>query len=145
MRMFRNWSARHGTAVGVGVFGSDGFDKDPTGLADLLSDHQRLQQWLVDHDLPLSYDREGLACVEARLDGWRADPLIRPQLDNEVGTYLGSVIVASVPGAVWTVWPNGHPVVTVASGREIDVVAFAANCVASGAPSLMSVLESAGR
>lgn len=51
----------------------------------------------------MSYDGEGLASVEARIDGWRADPLLRPQLDNEVGTYLGSVILASVSGAAWTV------------------------------------------
>ena len=66
-------------------------------------------------------------------------------LGNELGTYLGSVIVACVPDAVWTVWPNGHPVVTVAGGREIDVVALASERTVSGEPSLVSVLETAGR
>ena len=127
------------------MLGSNGFDTNPTGLADLLSHHERLQQWLADQDEPLSHDSRGLARVEARIDGWRADPLIRPQLGNEIGTYLGRVIVASVPGAVWTVWPNGHPVVTLTSGRHIDVVALAARHVTSGAPSLTSVLEAAGR
>ncbi|TWP33981.1 DUF6278 family protein [Leekyejoonella antrihumi] len=54
-------------------------------------------------------------------------------------TYLGSVIVAAAPGATWTVWPNGHPVVSLASGRDIEVVAVASQRVASGAPSLRGV------
>lgn len=141
VRLLRNWLARHGTAVGVAVNGSDGFDKNPAGLANLLSRHERLQQWLADQDVPLSYDVGGLARVEGCMDGWRADPLIRPQLGNEIGTFLGSVIVATVSSAVWTVWPNGHPVVALTSGRKIDVAALAARSVASGAPSLASVLN----
>lgn len=127
------------------MFGADGFDKNPAGLAELLSHHERLQEWLADQEVTLSYDGEGLARVEGCIDGWRVDPLIGPQLANEVGTYLGSVIVASVPGAVWTVWPNGHPVVTLAGGGEIDAVALTSERVASGQPSLTTVLETARR
>jgi hypothetical protein len=43
---------------------------------------------------------------------------------NEVGLYLGSLIVATVPGACWVMWPNGHPVVGFASGRELDTTAI---------------------
>lgn len=43
----------------------------------------------------------------------------------EVGLFLGTVIINGGAGARWRVWPNGHPVIVTASGRELDVVALA--------------------
>jgi hypothetical protein len=48
---------------------------------------------------------------------------VRRALDNDCGLYLGTVIVGHQPHARWHVWPNGHPVIRLASGRELDVVA----------------------
>jgi len=40
---------------------------------------------------------------------------------TEAGLFLGTVIVATIAGAKWRLWPNGHPVVRLASGRDLDV------------------------
>jgi SAM-dependent methyltransferase len=37
------------------------------------------------------------------------------------------VIVATIAGARWRLWPNGHPVVRLASGRDLDVAAMASD------------------
>ncbi len=44
------------------------------------------------------------------MDAWSADPELGSLLGNEIGTYLGTVIVKRIPGAAWKVWSNGHPV-----------------------------------
>jgi hypothetical protein len=58
---------------------------------------------------------------------------------NEAGRFLGTVIVAGVPGARWRLWPNGHPVVRLPGGRDLDVVAVAHDRVDTGTPLLADV------
>ncbi|MPZ67373.1 MAG: hypothetical protein GEU83_18350 [Pseudonocardiaceae bacterium] len=70
-------------------------------------------------------DPEDLSALERHLDAWAIAPEIGPSLGNEVGLYLGTVIVKNVPGAGWLAWPNGHPVVRLQSGRDLDVIALA--------------------
>ena len=62
---------------------------------------------------------------------------------TEAGLFLGSVIVATVPGARWRLWPNGHPVVRLASERDLDVTAMASDRVTNGAPLLADIYASA--
>jgi hypothetical protein len=62
---------------------------------------------------------------------------------TEAGLFLGSVIVATVVGARWRLWPNGHPVVHLASGRDLDVAAMASDRVSKGAPRLADVYADA--
>jgi hypothetical protein len=62
---------------------------------------------------------------------------------TEAGLFLGSVIVATVAGARWRLWPNGHPVVHLASGRDLDVAAVASDRVNRGAPRLADVYPDA--
>jgi hypothetical protein len=38
---------------------------------------------------------------------------------------LGNVIVEHVDGSKWKVWPNGHPVIQLRSGADLDVTAIA--------------------
>jgi hypothetical protein len=57
-------------------------------------------------------------------------------LGSHAGLYLGTVIAGSVPGAHWQLWPNGHPVVRLPSGRDLDVVAIATNQISEGSPRL---------
>lgn len=57
-------------------------------------------------------------------------------LASEAGLFLGTVIIASVPRARWQVWPNGHPVVSLSSGHDLDVLAMAHDRVNRGAPCL---------
>ena len=68
--------------------------------------------------------------------GERRDDQEIAVLGTEVGLFLGTVITASVRGARWRVWPNGHPVVRLASGRELDVAAIGSARVHAGAPRL---------
>ena len=53
------------------------------------------------------------------------------------------MIVRTVPGAVWQVWPDGRPVVRLSSGREIDVVAAGETWAAGGSPELTQVYAEA--
>ena len=64
-------------------------------------------------------------------------------LGNEAGLFLATVIIASVAGARWRVWPNGHPVVRLASGRELDAVAVGDDRVSKGAPRLTAAYADA--
>ena len=59
----------------------------------------------------------------------QGDKLIKERL---AGLFLGSVIVATVAGARWRLWPNGHPVVRLASGRDLDVDTMANDRVSKG-------------
>lgn len=93
----------------------------------------------------LRYDVNGLTTVEGLIDLWNADADISPALANEVGTYLGTVLVKEVDGASWHIWPNDHLVVRLMSARDIDVVDLAARRMASGRPTLPGVLMKASR
>jgi hypothetical protein len=64
-------------------------------------------------------------------------------LGNEIGLYLGTVIVRNVLGARWHAWPNGHPVVRLHSGRELDVIALVGQRLRDGGPELLSIYSEA--
>jgi hypothetical protein len=57
-------------------------------------------------------------------------------LASHVGLYLATVIAGTVPGARWRLWPNGHRVLRLPSGRNIDVIAIANRRVSMGSPLL---------
>jgi hypothetical protein len=44
------------------------------------------------------------------------------------------VIVSTIHAAHWRLWPNGHPVVRLASGRDLDVIALANDRLRSDSP-----------
>jgi hypothetical protein len=62
---------------------------------------------------------------------------------NQAGLFLGTVIISTVPGARWRLWPNGHPVVRLSSGLDLDVVAMANDRVDTGQPRLTEVYANA--
>ena len=103
--------------------GTPGFG-DPDRLQELLSAHNEVLRWAAERNLALSDEPEGLSALDGALDKWAMDPVIGHKLGNEVGLYLGNVIVKSVGGAHWSVWPNGHPVVRLVSGRDLEVTAL---------------------
>jgi hypothetical protein len=105
------------------VYGTPGFE-DPDRLRELLSKHDEVLHWAAERNLALSDEPEGLTALDGALNEWAVDPVIGHRLGNEVGLYLGSAIVKSVEGARWSVWPNGHPVVRLVSGRDLDVTAL---------------------
>lgn len=127
---------------GVAVFGPSGFD-EPDNLRELMHrQHGVLDQWLADRGDEVGHDRDGLARVDAVLAEGSDVPEIAHRLGNEVGTFLGCVLVTAVPGAEWAVWPNGHPVVSVGTD-EFDVIELVRGRLDTGAPALPEVLDRA--
>jgi len=126
-RITQGWSRwvrspRHGIARGVAVFGSPGFQKDPEALADLLADCSQLRAWAQSHGLHLDDSPESLIALDDALDRF-ADQQATQRLASEAGRYLGTVLARHGGGARWQVWPNGHPVIRMPSGHQLDVVA----------------------
>lgn len=137
-RFRRRWMGhKHGVARGVVVYGSPGFGGSDS-LQELLMRCERLRQWSSDHGLTLDDEPDSLALLDLRLDSWNADPSHHGKVDlsNEVGKYLGSVIIKHVPGSSWTAWPNGHPVIRLLSGKELDVTRLSNDRVSHSGRSL---------
>jgi hypothetical protein len=129
-----NWRKKRGPAFGVAVF-SDG-ETDPEGVAELLSECELLRSHAQLAGVELDDSAASLEALDQLLPRWRDDEESLPWLGNDAGLYVGTVIVRTVTGAVWEIWPNGHPVVRLTSGREIDVVASGHAWASSGAPEL---------
>ena len=125
------------------MFGAPGFADDPEGLAVLLGRHERITEWTRAAGLDLQVSASGLQTVDAMIDEWRDDESIAPALSNEVGLFLGDVLLHEVSGSHWHVWPNGHPVIRLKKGQEIDVTAQARTRASEGQPHLSATLEKA--
>ncbi|MFC8124885.1 DUF6278 family protein [Streptomyces sp. NPDC057302] len=115
------------------------FDADPAGVAELLSECELLRSQAATAGLELDDSPASLSALDQLLPRWRDDPELLPWLGNDAGLYLGSVIVRTVPGTTWHVWPGGSPVVRLASGREIQVVEAGLDWAVQGAPELSQV------
>jgi hypothetical protein len=132
-----NWRKKRGPAFGVAVFSDDG--TDAVGVGELLSECELLRAQAGQDGVELDDSAASLEALDQLVPRWRDDEEILPWLGNDAGLYLGTVIVRTVAGAAWAIWPNGHPVVRLASGREIDVVADGHTWAATGAPELSCV------
>jgi hypothetical protein len=132
---------KYGTAQGIAVLGSSRF-KNSRRLSTMLTVSAEFADWAADHGLPLTAEPESLTALDEQLDEW-ANSEVGPSLGNEVGLYLGTVIVRRVPEAEWVAWPNGHPVVRLRSGTELDVVRMADLRLHSGRPHLAEVYQDA--
>lgn len=109
---------------------------DPEGIAGLLSECELLRSQAAQDGVRLDDSAASLEALDQLLPRWRDDEEVLHWLGNDAGLYLGTVIVRTVPGAAWEIWPSGQPVVRLASGREFDVVASGHEWAASGAPEL---------
>jgi hypothetical protein len=93
-----------------------------------LNDHLRrwpaLRSRAESHGLALSGVPEDLQRLDEVIGEQPHDAVVTA-LVGEVGLFLSTVIIYSAAGARWRVWPNGHPVIVTAAGRELDVVALA--------------------
>jgi len=85
-------------ARGVAVFGSPGLEPDAATMRSLFGHHERLAEWLSKAGHDLTYDADCLAVVESSIDSWRDNTQISPMLANEVGTFLGTVVVRVAEG-----------------------------------------------
>ena len=139
MRMRRK-ARRHEMARGVAVFtnaespGSN-FVKGP------LPEGGRLHQWALDHGVDLTDDLASLELLESHLDEWNGDQdhFEHVDLGNEIGVYVGNVILAHAQDSKWRVRPNGHPVIVLGVGRKIDVIAMTNDRVNGKGASLGSI------
>ena len=111
----------------------------------LLSQCAELRAWATVHGVTLDDEPESLSVLDRLLDAWNAEPQIRSVLVNEVGCYVGTVIAKHVPGARWRVWPNGHPVVQLPAGGDLDVIAQADPRLNDRCGTLTSIYVNASR
>ncbi|MDO0937805.1 DUF6278 family protein [Streptomyces sp. DG2A-72] len=109
---------------------------DAEGIAELLSECELLRSQASEEGVQLDDSAASLEELDQLVPRWRDDEEILPWLGNDAGLYLGTVIVRTVPGAAWEIWPNGQPVIRLASGREFDVVASGQEWASSGVPEL---------
>ncbi|MFE7130476.1 DUF6278 family protein [Streptomyces sp. NPDC057638] len=139
-----NWLKRQDPAAEEGGF--PGADTDPersAAIAELFSECELLRVRAERLGLELDDTPDSLAALDQLPPRWRDDPEELPWVGNDAGLYLGTVIVRTVPGAVWHIWPGGHPVVRLASGREIGVVEAGLDWAVHGAPELSQVYAEA--
>ena len=110
-RWRRRWMGhKHGVARGTAVFTSNG-SNDADLPRDFHLPSERLRVWSRDHGVTLDESPESLSLLDGHLDAWNADATHHDKVDlsNEVGIYVGSVIVKHVEGAHWRVWPKRAP------------------------------------
>lgn len=138
--LISQWRKRHGTPRGFAVFG-DGGRPDPAMLAELLGECQLLRARAADDGVELDDSAASLSALDQLVPSWRdEEEQALDRLGNDAGLYLGTVIVRTVPGAGWQVWPNGRAVVRLATGREIDTVELGHGWAENGSPELSQVL-----
>lgn len=140
-----NWLRRHaddGERDGP-VTAQDGDPERAEAITELLSECELLRARANQAGLELDDSPGSLSALDQLPPRWRDDPEELPWLGNDAGLYLGTVIVRTVPGAAWHIWPGGHPVVRLVSGREIGVVEAGLDWAVNGAPELSHVYAEA--
>lgn len=134
---------KHGTARGMALHGPGGpqlRDRHPA-----LLQPEELPRLLAERGQEFGFTPACLAATETAIGIWQQDPETASPLGNEVGLLLGGVLVEEIPGARWALWPNGHPVVQLPTGQEVDVLAIATTRASRGHPALAEVLAKARR
>lgn len=91
---------------------------DPEGIAEPLSECELLRSHAAREGVQLDDSVGSLEALDQLVPRWRDDEETMSWLGNDAGLYLGTVIVRTVPGAAWAIWPNGQPVVRLDSGRS---------------------------
>jgi hypothetical protein len=71
-----------------------------------------------------------------------AHPDVAAWLPIEAGSYLGTVMIRTVPGAGWHTAPDGRPVVRLRSGAQVDVLG-AASTGPAGPSTLTAIYQRA--
>ncbi|MEU2434540.1 MULTISPECIES: DUF6278 family protein [unclassified Streptomyces] len=137
-----NWRRRHSAERGGQALAPPA-GEDPDGVGELLAECELLRVRAGQQGLDLDDTPESLEALDQLPPRWRDDPEELPWLGNDAGLYLGTVIVRTVRGASWHVWPGGHPVVRLASGREVNVVEAGLDWAVNGSPELSQVYAEA--
>ncbi|MFJ6792773.1 DUF6278 family protein [Streptomyces sp. NPDC091268] len=129
-----NWLNRHQTERGAGLAAA--LAADPEGINELFSECEMLRGQARRAGLELDGSPASLEALDQLMPRWRRDPEAVPWLGNDAGFYLGTVIITSIPGTAWEVWPNGQPIIRLASGRELNVVESGVSWAMTGSPEL---------
>ena len=129
-----NWLHRHETEQGTGLAAA--LADDPEGIVEMFSECEMLRVQARAAGLQLDETQVSLEALDQLMPRWRRDPEIVPWLGNDAGFYLGTVIIRTIPGAAWQVWPNGQPVIRLASGRELNVIESGVSWAMTGSPEL---------
>ena len=108
---------------------------------DLLSECARFRERARRAAVELDDTPGSLEALDRLLLLWRAHPGGAAWLPIEAGSYLGTVIIRTVPGAGWHTAADGRPVVRLRSGAQVDVRG-AASTGAPG-PSLTAIYQRA--
>lgn len=135
------WRKRYGEVRGAAV--PESLAEDPEGVAEVLSECELLRARAESEGVELDDTAVSLERLDQLVPRWRDDPDELSWLGNDAGLYLGTVVVRTVPGASWRVWPSGRPVILLASGRELDVVEAGHEWAESGTPELSQVYAEA--
>ncbi|MFJ6215297.1 DUF6278 family protein [Streptomyces sp. NPDC092296] len=106
------------------------------GIGELLAECELLRGQADEAGVALDDTPASLAALDQLLPRWRDDPDASEWLGNDAGLYLGTVIVRTVPGAAWRVWPGGRPTLLLPGGRELDVVGLGHSWATDGTPEL---------
>ncbi|AWZ06672.1 MULTISPECIES: DUF6278 family protein [unclassified Streptomyces] len=130
-----NWLNRNETDRGASGLAAALAD-DPEGINELFAECEMLRAHARSAGLELDETPRSLEELDQLMPRWRRDPEITPWLGNDAGFYLGTVIIRSVQGAGWQVWPNGQPMIRLASGRELNVVESGVSWAMTGSPEL---------
>lgn len=109
---------------------------DREGIAELLAECELLRSQAAAAGVSLDDSADSLSALDQLTPRWRDDPERTSWLGNDAGLYLGTVILHTVPGSAWQVWPNGRPVILLASGREVDVVSAGLDWAECGTPEM---------
>src|SRR5258708_1432741 len=71
---------------------------------------EKVRSWARAHGFTLNRVPEDQELLDQAIDEWGKEAQVAA-LGNEVGLFLGTLIIVGVAGARWRAWPNGHPVV----------------------------------
>jgi hypothetical protein len=130
------WRHRRPDSLGVAVAHANDGAHDPASVGELLGECELLRVRAAQHGVVLDNSEASLTALDQLVPTWRDDPDVMTWLGNDAGLYLGTVIVRTVPAAAWQIWPDGRPVVRLASGRQIDTVAVGHAWAENGSPEL---------
>jgi hypothetical protein len=146
-QQWRRWlpGPKHGLARGALVYGTSRHP-GPEQLHALLGQYKSLQEWARLHGFDLDPVPENLAVLDAAIERFIEEDGRNTQMsamESGAGRFLGTLIVCTIHGTHWRLWPNGHPVVRLASGRDLDVIALTDSRLRSGQPYLADIYADA--
>ncbi|MEU9603246.1 DUF6278 family protein [Streptomyces sp. NPDC048057] len=138
-----NWLKRHGPERKDALAAAVDDPERAAAIAELFAECELLRVRVERMGLELDDSPASLSALDQLPPRWRDDQEELPWFGNDAGLYLGTVIVRTIDGASWHLWPGGHPVVRLASGREIGVVEAGLDWALYGAPELSRVYAEA--